>query len=116
VLKIPDNVVLSIPVIVPEGVPLHDEASTSLKVESPMQLVVAVDFSESDLLHDPRITTVPLVIKNKNSSFFIITSLIKGKCRLIPTFLLWAWWQPVPELLPTHIIKNNSYMNLPNFS
>ena len=66
VLNTPDNVVLSIPVILPEGVPLHDE--TSLKDEDPMQLVAAVDES-SDLLQAPITAIIPTINANQSTIF-----------------------------------------------
>jgi hypothetical protein len=82
---------LSIPVILPEAVSLHEEAIVN--VLSPAQLVgVAVAVVDSSsFLHDPMSTTMPTINTIQNSNFFIITSSIIEKCKIIPTFMYRVW-------------------------
>jgi hypothetical protein len=63
---------LSIPVILPEAVSLHEEAIVN--VESPAQLVVVV-VESSDFLQAPMTAIMPTIMVSQKIIFFIITSL-----------------------------------------
>ena len=65
---------LSIPVILPEGVLLHDE--TSVKLELPAQLVLVVVVESSDFLQAPMTAIMLTIMASQKIIFFIITSFI----------------------------------------
>jgi hypothetical protein len=95
-----------------EAVALQEE--TTVHPEVVVVVVVlsaaAVAVVSSSFLQDPISATMPKINIIQNSIFFIITSFIIEKCRIVPTFKYWVWCKPKPELLPVHIILNNSKM------
>ena len=68
------------PVKVPEAVVLREELHAA-----------AVVVESSFLAHDPISATMPTIKTIQNSNFFIITSFIIEKCRIIPTFMYRVW-------------------------
>ena len=59
-----------------------------LEVVVELSVVVAVS---SFLAQDPMSATMPTIKTIQNSNFFIITSFIKEKRRIIPTFMSVVW-------------------------
>jgi len=58
-----------------------------LAVVDVTEVLAAAVVDSSFLAHDPRSATVPTIKTIQNSNFFIITSFIVEKCRIIPTFM-----------------------------
>jgi hypothetical protein len=73
--------VMDVPVRVPEAV---------VPVPATFPAAAAV-VDSSFFAHDPRSATVPTIKTIQNSKFFIITSFIVKKCRIIPTFIYRVW-------------------------
>ena len=69
------------PVKVPEAVVLREELHAAA--------VVVVE--SSFLAHYPISATMPTIKTIQKSNFFIITSFIIEKCRIIPTFMYLLW-------------------------
>ena len=70
------------PVMVPEAVVLREELHAAV-------VVVAVE--SSDFLQAPMTAIMPTIKTIQNSNFFIITSFIIEKCRIIPAFMYRGW-------------------------
>ena len=69
------------PVKVPEAVVLREELHAAA--------VVVVE--SSDFLQAPMTAIMPTIKTIQNSNFFIITSFIIEKCRIIPTIMYRVW-------------------------
>jgi len=54
-------------------------------------VAAAVVVDSSFFAHDPISATMPTIKTIQNSNFFIITSFIVEKCRIIPTFMSRVW-------------------------
>ena len=67
-LYVPESVILSMPVILPEAVPLHEV--TSVEPDTPAHdVVAAVDDSSSDLLQAPITAIIPTINANQSTIF-----------------------------------------------
>ena len=71
------------PVKVPEAVVLREELHAAA--------VVAVVVESSDFLQAPMTAIMPTIKASQKIIFFIITSFIIEKCRIIPTFMYRVW-------------------------
>ena len=74
-------IVVVMPVKVPEAVVLREELHAAAVV-----VVESLDF-----LQAPMTAIIPTIKTIQNSKFFIITSFIIVKCRIIPTFMSVVW-------------------------
>jgi hypothetical protein len=75
------------PVKVPEAVVLREELHAAAVV-----VVVVVGVVESSFFaHDTMITATLQIKTSRLIIFFIITSFIKEKCRIIPRFMYRVW-------------------------
>ena len=80
---VPDKLLLSIPVIVPEAV--------ELQAETAVHAAVAAVVESSDFLQAPTTAIMPTIMAIQKHIFFIITFFIIEKCRVIPTFMYGVW-------------------------
>ena len=73
------------PVKVPEAVVLREELHAAAVVAA------AVVVDSSDFLQAPMTAIMPTIMVSQKIIFFIITSFIIEKCRIIPTFMHRVW-------------------------